>query len=57
MDNRNNKIDRIGNFLLDGWKPTPVEKALMDGTFNPSSKEVMKNIAEIPEELLRNTRF
>ncbi|MCQ2198258.1 MAG: hypothetical protein MJZ19_00885 [Paludibacteraceae bacterium] len=24
----------IGNFLLEGWTPTPVEQALMDGTFD-----------------------
>ena len=57
MDNRNNKIDRIGNFLLDGWIPTPVEKAFMDGTFNPSSKEVMMTIAEIPEDFLEIQDF
>ena len=24
----------IGNFILEGWTPTPVEQALIDGTFD-----------------------
>ena len=32
-------IYSIGNFSLEGWEPTPVEQALMNGTFKPTLKE------------------
>ena len=44
---------RIGNFILEGWKPTTVEQALIDGTFKELlSESIMDNDEEIPNDFL-----
>lgn len=57
MDSDNCKQDRIDNFLLDGWEPTPVEQALMNGTFKPNLKECQEACEEIPEDFLEIQDF
>ena len=43
----------IGNFILEGWKPTTVEQALIDGTFKELlSESIMDNDEEIPNDFL-----
>ena len=48
----------IGNFILDGWTPTPVEQALMDDTFDKLLKEsVDDDKEEIPSDFLEVQEF
>lgn len=48
----------IGNFLLEGWTPTPVEQALMDGTFDKLLNEsVETDSEEIPSDFLEVQDF
>ena len=49
--------NRIDNFLLEGWIPTPVEQSLMDGTFKPSLNESMEACEEIPQDFLEIQDF
>lgn len=43
----------MGNFNLEGWIPTPVEQALMDGTFDELLNESAESdIEEIPSDFL-----
>ena len=49
--------DRIDNFLLEGWEPTPVEQALMNGTFKPTLKEFQEAGEEIPKDFLEIQDF
>lgn len=49
--------DRIDNFLLEGWEPTPVEQALMNGTFKPTLKEFQEACEEIPKDFLEIQDF
>lgn len=47
----------IGNFLLEGWTPTPLEQALMDGTIdeylavaaNPDDEKIPSDFLEVQE--------
>lgn len=47
----------IGNFSLEGWTPTPLEQALMDGTIdeylaaaaNPDDEEIPSDFLEVQE--------
>lgn len=49
---------RIGNFVLDGWTPTPVEQALMDGTFDKLLNESDDTDSEdIPSDFLKVLDF
>ena len=57
MDSDNWKKDRIDNFLLEGWEPTPVEQALMNSTFKPTLKECQEVCEEIPEDFLEIRDF
>lgn len=57
MDNDNCKKDRIDNFLLEGWEPTPVEQALLNGTFKPTLKECQEVFEEITEDFLEIQDF
>ena len=47
----------IDNFSLESWKPTPVEKALMDGTLKLSLNESMEACEEIPQDFLEIQDF
>lgn len=48
----------IGNFLLEGWIPTPVEQALMDGTFDKLLNEsVDTDSDDIPSDFLEVQDF
>ena len=48
----------IGNFILEGWKPTTVEQALIDGTFKELlSESIMDNDEEIPNDFLEVQDF
>jgi hypothetical protein len=48
----------IGNFILEGWTPTPVEQALIDGTFNELlSESTEDNNEEIPNDFLEVQDF
>ena len=48
----------IGNFLLEGWTPTPVEQALIDGTFDKLLNEsVDTDIEDIPSDFLEVQDF
>ena len=48
----------IGNFILDGWTPTPVEQALMDDTFDKLLNEsVDTDVEEIPSDFLEIQDF
>lgn len=48
----------IGNFILEGWTPTPVEQALMDGTFEKLLNEsVETDNEEIPSDFLELQDF
>ena len=43
----------IGNFMLEGWIPTPVEQALMNGSFNSLVEESVDiNSEDIPSDFL-----
>ena len=57
MDSDNYKKDRIDNFLLEGWEPTPIEQALINGTFKPTLKECQEVCEEIPEDFLEIQDF
>lgn len=49
---------RIGNFLLEGWTPTPVEQALLDGTFEQMLNESEEfDNEEIPSDFLEVQDF
>lgn len=48
----------IGNFILEGWTPTPVEQALMDGTFDKLLNEsVDTDYDNIPSDFLEVQDF
>lgn len=48
----------IGNFILEGWKPTPVERALVDDTFKELlSESIMENDEKIPNDFLEVQDF
>ena len=48
----------IGNFILKGWTPTPVEQALMDGTFDKLLNESVNTEYEnIPNDFLEVQNF
>ncbi len=47
----------MGNFILEGWTPTPVEKALMNGTFEELLNESIDNNEEIPKDFLEIQDF
>ena len=50
--------NRIDNFLLEGWIPTPVEQSLMDGTFNDLINEsVEQSFEDIPSDFLELQEF
>lgn len=44
---------RIGNFILEGWKPTPVEKALMNDYLEQMVNESAdSDTSDIPSDFL-----
>ena len=47
----------IGNFILEGWTPTPVEQALIDGTFKELLNESIDNNEKIPNDFLEVQDF
>ena len=48
----------IGNFILEDWKPTPVERALVDDTFKELlSESIMENDEKIPNDFLEVQDF
>ena len=52
------KILKIGNFILDGCEPTPIEQSLIDGTFEEllaSSNDIDEE--DIPEDFLEVQDF
>lgn len=49
---------KCGNFLLEGWTPTPVEQALMNGTFDKLLNEsVDTNADDISSDFLEVQDF
>lgn len=47
----------IGNFILEGWTPTPVEQSLIDGTFEELLNESIDNNEKIPNDFLEVQDF
>lgn len=47
----------MGNFILEGWTPTTVEKALINGTFEELLNESIDNNEEIPKDFLEIQDF
>ena len=45
------------NICLDGWKPTPLEQALMDDTFDDLINESQGSIENVPSDLLEFQDF
>ena len=45
------------NIIIEGWEPTPVEKALMDGTFDEMVAGMDVDIEDIPDDLLDIKEF
>jgi hypothetical protein len=56
--NIRNMKKSIGNFFLDGWTPTSVEYALMNGNFDKLLKEAdIDNSEGIPSDFLEVQDF
>lgn len=50
--------NRIDNFILEGWTPTPLEQSLMDGTFDKMLLESENiNSEPIPKDFLEVQDF
>jgi len=48
----------IGNFILEGWTPTPLEQSLIDGTFEQFlSESTDQSIEDIPSDFLEVQDF
>lgn len=48
----------IGNFILEGWTPTPVEQSLIDGTFEQLLSESVEDSDDsIPADFLEVQDF
>lgn len=50
----------IGNFMLDGWVPTPVEQTLMNGSFSSlieKSVDADSEYEDIPSDFLELQDF
>lgn len=47
------------NIKIEGWKPTPLEQFLMDGTFDKQLDEqkIAEAIANMPQDLLEVQSF
>ena len=44
---------------IEGWKPTPLEQSLMDGTFDKQldERKISEALATIPQDLLEVQSF
>lgn len=44
---------------IEGWKPTPLEQSLMDGTFDKQldERKIAEALATIPQDLLEVQSF
>ena len=49
-------MKKKGEILIEGWKPSPLEQSLIDGTFDQLRKEYIDS-EEIPDDLLEIQDF